>query len=172
MNANILLLILTGFAALCVLKILSNWRKKRSILAKSEYGRVMEDRAGDDLRKLGYEPIEQHPVIEYVWFVDGQERPVRVTPDWRVRQGNRTYLVEVKTGNQANPNQAKIRRQLLEYALYSEDDGVIFFDATRQTAHRVEFSVPIEGKAWPWASTIIILSLIGLVFWIFRWIPY
>ena len=67
----------------------------------------MEDRAGEILANHGYRAIAQHPEIKYVWTINGQERNVTVTPDWLVRKDGLTYLVEVKTGDQAKPESSE-----------------------------------------------------------------
>ena len=127
----------------------------------------MEDRAGEMLKAHGYRPISQHPEITYNWEIDNRERSVTVTPDWLVRRDGMTFFVEVKTGEQANPNQAKIRRQLLEYYLFGDADGVVYFDADRDVAKEVRFPVPIRTRSpfWMWFMTLISVTIAIFALW-------
>ena len=132
----------------------------------------MEDRAGKMLAAHGYRSITQHPEIKYVWTIDGHQKNVTVTPDWLVRKDGLTYLVEVKTGEQANPNQAKTRRQLLEYYLFGNADGVVYFDADRDVAKEVRFPVPIRLRTPIWVWFMVLFSTGIAIFALWRWLAY
>ena len=143
------------------------WWRRRRIHSKADHGREMEERAGDMLENHGYQAISQHPEVTYVWTIDGQDKSVTVTPDWLVRKDGLTFLVEVKTGHQANPNQAKIRRQLLEYYLFGNADGVVYFDADRNTAKEVRFPAVIRTHTplWMWFTVLISASMGIFALW-------
>ncbi len=149
-----------------------NWWQRRQINAKADRGRQMEDQAGDMLASLGYRPISQHPEISYNWIVNGQERAVTVTPDWVVKRDGKTYFVEVKTGNQANPNQAKTRRQLMEYFIFGDADGVIYFDADKEVAKLVSFPVQRRANIPSWMWILVLISIGTAIFSVWKLLSY
>lgn len=148
-----------------------NWWRRRLIHSKADHGREMEDRAGDMLKAHGYQAISQHPEVTYVWTIDGRDKSVTVTPDWLVRKDGLTFLVEVKTGDQANPNQAKIRRQLLEYYLFGNADGVVYFDADRNIAKEVRFPALVRAQTPLWMWFTLLISVTIAIFALWRWLP-
>ena len=146
------------------------WWRRRQIHSKADHGRLMEDRAGEMLEAHGYTAISQHPEIKYIWTIDGENKTVTVTPDWLVQRDGLTFLVEVKTGGQANPNQAKTRRQLLEYYLFGEADGVVYFDADRDLAKEVRFPAAIRTRTPLWMWFTMLSSFAIAIFAIWRWL--
>ena len=76
-------------------------------------------------------------------WIDGEEYWVRNRCDRIVRMGRKTFVVEVKTGQGTNPLKTSTRRQLLEYWLCHEVDGVLLVDMDQRSISRVEFP-----KAW------------------------
>ena len=154
MTQSILIALLTVIVVFLGHKEVRRMLSRRRVKRKAEYGRQAENEAGELLIDLGYRLIEQHPSVPYIWQLDGEEMSVNATPDWRVKKDGRTYLVEVKTGGQANPKSAAIRRQLLEYFLYGNADGVLFVHGESGSVHHVEFPAEfkIRTPAWVWPT--------------------
>jgi hypothetical protein len=72
--------------------------------------------------------------------VDGVALPVDVRADLLVEKGARRFVVEVKTGKLApRLETAATRRQLLEYLVAFEVDGVLLFDAEASSLRTVVF---------------------------------
>ena len=167
MTQSILILVLfvlvLGLGAKEVRRAYHRWRIKK----KAEYGRHAEEQVGDRLRALGYELVQQHPSVPYAWHLDGEEMQVSAVPDWLVSKDGKTYLVEVKTGGQANPRAASIRRQLLEYFLYGNADGVLFVHGHSGAIHEVEFPVAfkIRTPAWVWPTVVGLVVLLSGCLW-------
>ena len=72
--------------------------------------------------------------------VDGERIEFEVRADAIVQRKRRRYVAEIKTGRAASVRSRHTRRQLLEYALLYDADGVLLVDATGGTIHEVEFS--------------------------------
>jgi hypothetical protein len=161
MNRLIPLVLVAAIAAWLLFLVLRNWWARRQIIGKASRGRRIEDKAGDVLAGLGYAVITQHPSVPYTWTLDGEPMVVKATPDWLVKKDGKTYLVEVKTGAQANPKSAKTRRQMLEYYLYGNVDGVLYFDGDTGVLQSVSFPTPVrlQTPSWVWPT---ILSTSGL----------
>jgi hypothetical protein len=153
-------------------RAVGHWWKRRQVHAKADHGRDMENQAGEMLEEFGYTAIKQHPTISYTWSIDGQEREATVTPDWLVKRDGKKYLVEVKTGNQANPNQAKIRRQLMEYYIFGSTDGVVYFDADREVARHVSFPIKQGTRAPGWMWIALLISTGTAIFSVWKLLSY
>ena len=169
MMRNVVLVLVSAGFLWFAHRAFKHWLMRRRILAKAKHGRRVEDQAGVYLAKHGYQVIEQHPKMPYSWRLDGEEMTVNAAPDWHVYKDGKTYLVEVKTGGQANPRSAKVRRQLLEYYLYGDADGVIYLDGDRGQILTVTFPTPIRVRTplWVWPTLIALgaLSLFSLWKW-------
>jgi Holliday junction resolvase-like predicted endonuclease len=63
--------------------------------------------------------------------------------DLLVQMGQDRVLVEVKTGEAADPRSPATRRQLREYAAVYGVSVLYLFDADRQQLHRIDFGEPL-----------------------------
>ncbi len=69
------------------------------------------------------------PAVWTMW-IDGEPVEVGVRADLWVGLGERRYVAEVKTGGRApDPTHPATRRQLLEYRVAFEPDGLLLVDA-------------------------------------------
>lgn len=137
--------------------------RRRRRRRASAHGLKMEARAPAALAKRGYRVIERHPSLSIEWWVDGESRTIELAPDLLVARRGRRFLVEVKTGGSARPESRDTRRQLLEYAVCFRADGVLLYDADRDTLRRVEFDLPGRGRSWvPWIVGIAAGAALGV----------
>lgn len=105
-------------------------------------GRKGEIAAPAVLRAAGYRVIEEQVEREIALAVDGVDRPVRVRVDLLVerRRDGARFAAEVKTGQKApNPAQSATRRQLLEYRLAYDVEGVLLVDMEAGSVHVVDW---------------------------------
>jgi hypothetical protein len=88
-----------------------------------------EERARRLLRRAGFR-IDADQARETWWMlVDGRDVEVQVRADYLVSRFRRRYVAEVKTGELApDPTYPPTRRQLLEYSLAFDVDGVLLVD--------------------------------------------
>ncbi|MGC6419425.1 MAG: hypothetical protein ACON3Z_20040 [Bradymonadia bacterium] len=155
MVKNLAIVLLAVVCLLLSVRTLRMRLQRRRTLNKAAWGRRAETEIGAHLEKQGYESVIQHPSVRYVWRLDGADMSVNATPDWLVEKDGQRFLVEVKTGAQANPNLAAIRRQLLEYATYGDVDGVLFVNGDTGSVQRVEFPVAYRTVMPTWAWRLI-----------------
>lgn len=88
----------------------------------------------------GYRVIEQQLRGRWWVEVDGCEHPVEVIADLLVERDGWRYIAEVKTGDLAtDPTRPATRRQLLEYLLAFDPDGLLLVDMDQGTIHEVGF---------------------------------
>lgn len=104
------------------------------------------DRAADGeqlaerwLVNQGYTILERQASRRCVMYINNRIAEFDVRADLIVTQGDERLLVEVKTGEVADPRVPQTRRQLREYADVFDVDAVVVFDATRQRLYRVAF---------------------------------
>ncbi len=71
--------------------------------------------------------------------VDGREVGYDLCVDFLVVRDGERAIVEVKTGNAAQPSSPATRRQIFEYAAAFDVDRAYMFDGDRSTLHEVSF---------------------------------
>jgi hypothetical protein len=112
-----------------------------------------EREAAGLLAQAGFAVLAAQVSASYDVEVDGARVEVPLRVDYLVRRDGRRYIAEVKTGDVApRIGTAATRRQLLEYLVAFDVDGVLLVDAERGTVHDVRFGLesfrgPHEGGA-------------------------
>ena len=92
------------------------------------------------LEEHGYTIVDQQVIVEFPMEVDGEVHWVQNRCDRVVQRDGLYFVAEVKTGTQApNPLHPATRRQLLEYLLTHEADGVLLVDMDARRIHVVRF---------------------------------
>ncbi|WP_155476425.1 hypothetical protein [Heliobacterium mobile] len=103
-------------------------------------GRVGEQQAAKLLKQEGYSVIKAQPAGRMTMRVDGRPVEISVRADYLVTGKGKTFIAEVKTGDRApRPTHGDTRRQLLEYSLVYQVDGVLLVDMAAKKIHRIEF---------------------------------
>jgi len=99
-----------------------------------------EDEADAVLRDHGYAILDQQVTVEFPMVLDGEEVWVHNRADRVVQRDGQIWVADVKTGDRArDPTHPATRRQLLEYWLSHEADGVLLVDMEDRTVIEVEF---------------------------------
>ena len=92
------------------------------------------------LARAGFRIDARQPELEWPIECDGVVHPIVVRADLLVSRGSRRFVAEVKTGERApRIETAATRRQLLEYAIAYDVDGVLLVDMDAHTISEVEF---------------------------------
>lgn len=114
----------------------------RSLRAKRRGRRAVigEREAQALLRRAGYHVRETQLRTHHPVMIDGQTTRFEVRADIIATRGPQRYVVEVKTGKEApSLSMAATRRQLLEYAVTFDADGLLLVNAETRSIHRVTF---------------------------------
>lgn len=143
----VVILLLIGAAAGMILYHLivinyKNYRVKR--IFKS--GRIAETAAVKFLRSRGYKILASQLREEVLIYVDGEAEKSIVRADYLVRRGWKLYVVEVKSGQQGNARLPAIRRQLLEYHMVYQPDGILLLDMEHKNLQEIRFAYA-DGKS-------------------------
>jgi hypothetical protein len=144
------------------------WRKagpRWALRARAQKGALGEREAEPLLRRLGYHIEARQSTGGWNVRVDGEERPITVRADYLVERDGRRLVADVKTGRLApRIEAAATRRQLLEYRLAFEVDGVLLVDVEAGEVQEVEFPLPDRAPPAPlWSLRLIWLAVgVGL----------
>lgn len=99
-----------------------------------------EARAEKLLRQVGCAILGRQVTTAYALRIDGERFDVSLRADYVVEIDERRFVAEVKTGLVApRLDTAATRRQLLEYRVAFDVDGVLLVDAETGRVHAVEF---------------------------------
>ncbi|MCX7668419.1 MAG: hypothetical protein N2Z84_05765 [Atribacterota bacterium] len=156
----VLVFVAVGMAFL-TLKVVSFWRARR-LRKIFSHAHNVEKQASHLLEKRGYQVLGEQVEKDAFMVVDGRMVPYRVRVDYLLRKGNKTYVAEVKTGNQAvSFLQSHTRRQLLEYYLVYRPQAVLLVDGEAGKIEEVVFPNRKSGlRIWGWG---VIFFFLGLV---------
>jgi hypothetical protein len=127
---------------------LRTWLPRRRLALARARGALGEVRAEALLRRLGFTIVGRQVGVRYGLGVDGVRVPIDLRADYLVADRGRRYVAEVKTGTFApRIETAATRRQLLEYRVAFDVDGVLLVDADLERVRLIEF--PLPGHAPP-----------------------
>ncbi|NRA31962.1 MAG: hypothetical protein HRU17_01355 [Polyangiaceae bacterium] len=112
------------------------------------------------LKNEGYRILATQPEQAWPVVCDGESQSVRLRVDLIVSRDNKRYAADVKTGAIAPRLQtAATRRQLLEYSLAYDVDGVLLVDMEKREVREIEFPgaqrcdhASVERLVWMSAS--------------------
>lgn len=131
------------FIALTLVALALFTRKwARSRVARRRAARALrgERRAAGLLSRHGYRLRDAQLAITYSPALGGRGFPVALRADYLVSRGGRRYVAEVKTGERApSLSHAPTRRQLLEYSVAFDVDGVLLVDVEAGSVEEVVF---------------------------------
>lgn len=107
-------------------------RQRRAMRAEHDAERL--------LKRAGYKLLDRQVEASWPVEVDGQVRRAAVRADLLVSRRRRRFVAEVKSGDQApRPDHPQTRRQLLEYQLAYDVDGVLLVDMEEGRVIEVAF---------------------------------
>lgn len=98
------------------------------------------------VEEAGYVVMDRQVWAEWTMVVDGVEHVVTCRADLLVEREGELYIAEVKTGRSApDPCRPATRRQLLEYALAFDVDGLLLVDMAAAEIHAVRLPLRARG---------------------------
>lgn len=128
-----------------VLALLWAWRRAAGRVGRENARRGAVARRGERdaerlLRARGYRVVGRQETRRFALEVDGEPVEATCRADLLVEADDGTrWVAEVKTGDAARATRPQTRRQLLEYALVFDVDGVLLVDAAAGEVHEVRF---------------------------------
>ncbi len=137
------------------------WRRWR-ITRRFKRGMIAEKNAAKFLRRHGYKILAAQLQETITVYVNGEPQESNVRADFLARKNWKTYIVEVKSGQQGTVRQAATRRQLLEYKLVYEPDGIILLDMEHHNLQEINFAYDARRRG-EWLRYGIISILTGIL---------
>jgi len=135
--------------------------RRRSLKKRQRRAVLGESQAQGLLAKAGYQISGAQVTVRYGILVDGEEQTIELRSDYLVRRNGKSYVAEVKTGREAPQIQTSAtRRQLLEYRLAFDVDGVLLVDAESGRIRQVEFPFPEPGNSE--GASRLVWTLVGM----------
>ncbi len=119
--------------------LLRRWWKARALHARMAVASDGEAAAERWLVAQGYTVLARQVTRRCSMHINGRVAEFDVRADFVVRIGDEDAIVEVKTGDAADPRMPATRRQIREYADVFGVDRVYVFDAGRAQLYAVEF---------------------------------
>jgi hypothetical protein len=165
---RILAAVLGAFALLQTLRLWwSRGAAGRRLARARARGRVGEQAAIELMERSGYAIDALQPIRRWTIHCDGAAHTIDLRADLLVSRAGRRFVAEVKTGESAPRLQTPAtRRQLLEYSVAYDADGVLLIDVEAQRIHEVSFP-RAAARARPartllWAT----VAFAGALIWI------
>lgn len=137
-------LVALGLVLLLVVQSLRLWlHRRRAGWRSRRHNRVAaraERRAERLLAAAGYRVVEVQPRLGWSIEVDGRHETIELRADLLVTRRGRRYVADVKSGRRApDLRTASTRRQLLEYLVAYQTDGVLLVDMEARQIRHVRF---------------------------------
>jgi hypothetical protein len=150
------------------------WYVRLRLRRRWSRARSVERQAARLLEELGYTVLGHQVETSYEVLVDGKATEILLRTDYLVSRGGRQFVAEVKSGQVApRLDTAATRRQLLEYRVAFQVDGVLLVDGEAREVHEVTFPIsPIASRPDPtvsparFAMYVIMAVLVACGLWI------
>ena len=139
-----LAVLVLGLVAL-VVALWAMLARERGKASRASQRRVRRAQRGERdavalLEAAGYRVLDEQLRGRWSVEVDGREHGVEVIADLLVERDGWHFIAEVKTGDLAtDPLHPATRRQLLEYLLAFEPDGLLLVDMDDKTIQEIAF---------------------------------
>lgn len=163
-----LLIGLVGLVGLQSVRLWVERRRPRWRLARHRrLGRQGEELAERLLEDDGYRVEGRQVTSRYTLLVDGEPKEVVLRADFVVRLGSRRFVAEAKAGELAGRLEtAATRRQLVEYCLAFDVEGVLLVDTHRRCISLVQLQRPApSGSLWPLVVLVVGAALVLIALW-------
>jgi len=119
---------------------LQAWARSRRARARARRALRGESHAEKLLVRRGFVIRDRQVTRRWTIDVDGEAFSVSLRADLLVERHSRTFVAEVKTGDEApRISNVSTRRQLLEYLLAYEADGVLLVEPEAASVREITF---------------------------------
>ncbi len=144
----VLAVVAAALALFALRVVVRAWLRRARIHARLERAYDGESRAREWLEDAGYVIVGAQVSGSYVVTIDGEAIAIGVRADYVVERRGRRFVAEVKTGAEATRIETTAtRRQLLEYQIAFDCDGVLLIDANEGRIHTVTFPLFTSPRA-------------------------
>jgi hypothetical protein len=173
---EVLVLVAAIAVAIAVLQAMvaawGRFARRRRMSVRMERAVIGERRAAAWLEDRGYVILGSQVAVEHPVRIDERVVVIALRADYVVEKGGARYVVEVKTGALApRIETSATRRQMLEYRIAFDVDGVVLLDAETGGVHEVTFPAlerwsrnAAPSRVWPVAfATAVVFAAVTAV---------
>ena len=140
-----------------------NFSKKKQQKKRFRRGLKLEQKAAKFLISRGFTILGEQVEYQHSYFVNGKKTTSTINIDYLVERKEKVFGVEVKSGKSAiSIKNRSTRRQLLEYAIAIDCDGIFLLDMENKDLQLIEFQFPSIPDT-PRANKGLLLTLISLI---------
>lgn len=148
-------------------KYLAKFKRRSKLLSHVHEGIKGEMHARDYLKRHGFRIIKEQAHSEQVMIIDGERTTFTLRADFIVSKNGKRYIVDAKSGIEGSqPASMPTRRQLLEYYLYYNVNGVYLYNSRENKLHLIHFILnrfKMNKPFFLWVSVILFLSACALL---------
>jgi len=131
-------------------------------------GREGERRAAALLERHGYRIEAVQPATTWTILCDDQPHAVGVRADLLVSRDGRRLIAEVKTGESAQLDTVATRRQLLEYSIAYDVEGVLLVDTQAERVQHVRFPRAVHAERSSARMWLVAAVAVAVAVWLVR----
>lgn len=140
-----------------------SWRAKRRsrIAVRGEHDAI------GLLQAHGYAVLARQCPLTWNIQVNGTQIPIELRADAIVERDGRRYVAEIKTGHEApHIETAQTRRQLLEYLVAYQTDGVLLVNMPQYSIQEVQFARQATAVPTRFFRLAIWIALLSTILWL------
>lgn len=143
MEKYLLILICISLGAISFRLWYKSFSKQKQQKKRFKRGLKLEQQAVKFLVSKGFRILGEQVEYKHTYFVNGLETSSKINIDYLVEKNTKVFVVEVKSGTSAiSIRNRSTRRQLLEYAVSIDCDGVYLLDMENKDLQLIEFQFP------------------------------
>ncbi len=163
MEKNILILICISLGVISFRLWYKSFSRKKQQRKRFKRGLKLEQKAASFLVSKGFTIIDEQVEYQHTYLINGEEHSSKINIDYLVEKNAKVFVVEVKSGKSAiSIKNRSTRRQILEYAVTIDCDGIYLLDMENKELQLIEFqfsNTEVKSK-----SNKLLLALVSLVF--------
>ena len=123
-----------------LVSLVRRWARRRRMSLRMVRAVLGEERAPSLLDDRGFTVIGAQVVVDHAVRIDDRVVVIPLRADYLAERDGARYVVEVKTGALApRIETSTTRRQILEYRIAFDVDGVVLVDAEAGRVHEITF---------------------------------
>jgi Holliday junction resolvase-like predicted endonuclease len=150
-NVVLILSLIIGGGIICLILYIkiTNWLRTKKLKQRFSKSRQAEKEAEKILRKKGYTIIDAQKSKPLHISIGDKIHRYLVRIDYLVRKRGKVYVVEVKNGEKVPYiTNRETRRQMLEYYLAYQPNGIILLNMKNKSISEVKFQFEITFRQW------------------------
>ncbi|HAR61889.1 MAG: hypothetical protein DKM50_08030 [Candidatus Margulisiibacteriota bacterium] len=148
-NINLTILIILCTVIVCIIYVTA---KLRSLIRSHKFSRqkILSQKAeiagAQLLQDKGFEVVEYQSAKNISIHVNNTEHSYRICADFLVQKDEYRFVAEIKNGLQnADISNIQTRRQLLEYYLAYDVDGILLVDMLNRNISLIQFDFDADS---------------------------